>query len=350
MNQLSFVSLGAFAHFLVDAACCFLILSMDAVENPIMIFLVYNALAFVMQAPFGWCIDVFFRPNVAAVLGLILVAFAFVFYPNVGMVLLLTGIGNALFHVGVGALVLSIEHKKGFHIGLFVAPGAIGLAVGAFFASNFQESFWLFPLFLMLLAISLFFVRKPNFIHKKYFAENKDETEMSTGFGWTVVLALFILIPIVIRSTIGLTTGFPWKSDAFMGILSVSAVALGKFMGGYLSDKFGLIKIGVGGLLCSIPFLLLFKSIPPIGLVGLFLFNFTMPVTLLALMNLMPRFKGLSFGLTTAALFVGALPILLCYDEWLQNPLLRLRLLLLATLLLFVALMKLPRKTNSQGA
>ena len=41
------------------------------------------------------------------------------------------------------------------------------------------------------------------------------------------------------------------------------------------------------------------------GLLGLLLFNMTMPLTLTALANTFPNSKGTAFGLTTLALFVG---------------------------------------------
>jgi FSR family fosmidomycin resistance protein-like MFS transporter len=47
---------------------------------------------------------------------------------------------------------------------------------------------------------------------------------------------------------------------------------------------------------------------PVIGMIGIFLFNFTMPITLVVISNLLPGRPGFSFGLTTLALIIGALP------------------------------------------
>jgi uncharacterized membrane protein (DUF2068 family) len=44
-----------------------------------------------------------------------------------------------------------------------------------------------------------------------------------------------------------------------------------------------------------------------------------MPVTLMAMWSLMPNKKGLSFGLTTVALFIGAVPAIIGNDLWMKN-------------------------------
>jgi hypothetical protein len=40
----------------------------------------------------------------------------------------------------------------------------------------------------------------------------------------------------------------------------------------------------------------------------MFLFNFTMPITLVAISNTLPGRPGFSFGLTTLALIIGVIP------------------------------------------
>ena len=47
------------------------------------------------------------------------------------------------------------------------------------------------------------------------------------------------------------------------------------------------------------------------GVAALFLFNMTMPVTLWAMVQLLPGAKGFSFGLLTFGLFIGFIPVYL---------------------------------------
>jgi FSR family fosmidomycin resistance protein-like MFS transporter len=49
-------------------------------------------------------------------------------------------------------------------------------------------------------------------------------------------------------------------------------------------------------------------SIPPLGMIGMFLFNMTMPITMVAIANILPGKPGFAFGLNCLALIIGALP------------------------------------------
>ena len=91
--------------------------------------LLYNAAAFALQAPVGFIIDKALNPKLAAIIGLVCVAVSFLFWDNIFAALIIIGIGNALFHVGGGSLVLSLKNKKATFSGIFVAPGGIGLAL-----------------------------------------------------------------------------------------------------------------------------------------------------------------------------------------------------------------------------
>lgn len=50
-----------------------------------------------------------------------------------------------------------------------------------------------------------------------------------------------------------------------------------------------------------------------LAILGMFFFNLTMPITMTALANMMPKVKGFSFGLTTLALLIGYLPVMCEY-------------------------------------
>ena len=77
-------------------------------------------------------------------------------------------------------------------------------------------------------------------------------------------------------------------------------------IGGILADKFGLDKVGIVSLfLSAILFIFSFDSIV-IAMISVFLFNMTMPLTLILLSNYLNHY-GLAFGLNTTALLFGAL-------------------------------------------
>lgn len=123
------------------------------------------------------------------------------------------------------------------------------------------------------------------------------------------MILILIMISVCIRSFVGLSFDFAAKDNFNLLLTLVFAIAAGKFAGGVLADKFGMFNTAVIGLLISAP-LLKFGYIPQLAILGMFLFNLTMPVTLTALANMMPKYKGLAFGLTTLALLVGFLPVI----------------------------------------
>ena len=315
---------------MVDAACAYLLLGVLECENVILCLLIYNSFAFLLQVPLGYLIDKLLKPKIAAIIGLCLIALAFLFWNTYYTGLLLMSIGNALFHVGGGSLVLSLKEKRATFSGIFVAPGGIGLAFGTFLSvSSLEVNQLVFPMFLILLSLILCYIKTPNF--------NRAVDVKSTS-NHSLLIISFILIPIVVRSLIGLSNEFPWKENQFMLLILIASVALGKVVGGFMADRFGLVHVGVGGFILSAPLLAFYSSVPILGILGAFVFNFTMPVTLIAILNHIPDKKGLAFGLTTAALFIGSIPIILDKIVWLENDWMVFSILLLASLILLSAL------------
>ncbi|MDR2037789.1 MAG: hypothetical protein LBQ60_07695 [Bacteroidales bacterium] len=326
-----FITLYSFTHLVVDAACAYLLLGVLTLNDHIILsLLLYNAIAFVLQAPFGLMIDKVLSPKLSAILGVVLIAASYLFWNTIFIALIMVSIGNALYHVGGGSLVLSLKDKKATFSGIYIAPGGIGLALGSFLSiSQLNVGLLFFPSILVVLGLLLCFVATPGFIRV-----NKTKGISNGG----ILMILLIMMIIAIRSLIGLSVEFPWKENQFLYIWLISAIALGKVFGGILSDKYGLMKTGVGGLLISMPLLAFFPSIPVLGILGAFLFNFTMPVTLIAIWNILPQYKGLSFGLTTVALFIGSIPVIIGRDSWLNNNWVVFFFIFLASVILFTVL------------
>lgn len=328
-----FISLVAGAHLVVDAACAYLLLGvLNLSGNVLLALLLYNSMAFVLQAPLGWLIDKRLDPRLAAMLGLVGVASSFLFTDSLYVALILFSVGNALYHVGAGSLVLSLNEKKATFAGIFVAPGAIGLSIGSFLSvSGMYVAPYLFPVVLLVLCGLVYVVKTPVFTRKEH-------PSTYEKVNYALLLILFILLSISIRSMIGLSMDYPWKQNQLLSYLLLAAVVGGKVVGGVLADTFGLIKVGVGSLLLSAALLSFYGTVPSLAIPGAFFFNFSMPITLIAILTILPENKGLSFGLTTVAIFIGSLPIFLDESTWLDNELIVFALILLSSLALFVAL------------
>lgn len=287
-------------HALVDAACIMLLLGgIDVREDLLAYLLLYNVLAFGLQLPLGWALDRLHWPVPAAIFGVVMVSFSMMLFIHPLIAVSLAGLGNALFHVGGGTVALNLKPGKASLPGIFVAPGAIGLFAGALLLKLYGFHPLMLAIPLLVMGSLLLMVKTP----KLFYSANKEK------LGSALDLAiLLILITICIRSMVGLSIDLPWKSDPLLGIVLTAAIALGKGSGGFMADYFGWMKTAVGGLIIS-SILLVFGAQSAIaGIAGLFFFNLTMPVTLVAVSNLLPGRPGFSFGLTTFAILAGALP------------------------------------------
>lgn len=312
-KTIRYLMVYGFAHFMVDASCYFILLSSNDSGNELMLHIIlYNLLAFGLQLPFGWISDCLGKPFLLAFLGCMAICPAFFIFHQPLVATILAGVGNAFFHVGGGSVALNLRPGKAVMPGIFVAPGGLGL-----FAGSMMGHFHLYPVYLMavilfLTGVVLLLLKQPEI----RYAKNAINAQ---NLVFTCLLLLFVTIGI--RSAVGLSVSYPWKSELPLLTIFIVAIALGKGTGGYLSDRFGWIKVSVSGLALSAILLYFGEQVPIAGIIGIFLFNFSMPVTLTAISNLLPGRPGLSFGLTTMALLAGSLPMLFKWDHFITGDL-----------------------------
>ncbi|MCX6816593.1 MAG: hypothetical protein NTZ93_01900 [Candidatus Beckwithbacteria bacterium] len=294
-------------HAIVDGICAAVIFSIlknqiVSTTDFISLVILYNVLAFGLQAIFGLVTDYFKSPRAVAFLGCILTglsAITFSSFPIVAIVF--AGLGNALFHIGGGSISLNLTPKKATAPGIYVAPGAFGLLVGTLLGKNGQFIIWPAILILAILCLLMFIIKKPEMNY-----EQKEIKEIK--FNYFEFILFLVFLSIAIRSLVGMVLVFPWKINIDLLIILTAAVVLGKGLGGILADKLGWIRVAVGALILSIPFLVFGANIPYLAIIGMFLFNITMPITLVAISNILPGRPGFAFGLTCLALILGALP------------------------------------------
>lgn len=301
------------AHALVDAACIMLVLGgIDVGQDFLVYIILYNMLAFGLQLPLGWLLDRLHHPVPAVVAGCVTVSAAVLLFRHPLMAIGLAGIGNALFHTGGGTVALNLRPGKASFPGLFVAPGGIGLFAGALILQRYDFHPEIIALALWCAGALMAGVKRPRIVY----AARKERMGSLLDFA-----ILLLMVTICMRSLVGLSIHFSWQSDPFLLYAIPVAIALGKGMGGFMADYLGWIKVAVGGLVVSSLLLLFGEQWVMAGIAGLFFFNLTMPVTLVAISNLLPGRPGFSFGLTTLAILAGALPVFFGYKAFLAlNP------------------------------
>lgn len=308
-------------HSIVDLVCAAVVFSIakDKIVSPtdfLNLILLYNLAAFGLQFIFGLIVDRLKSPRAATMLGFLLTGISAVTFSFIPLFAIISaGIGNALFHIGGGTVSLNLTPKKASAPGIFVAPGAIGLLVGTMMGKGGSFVAWPFILLLLILAILIFIIKCPKINYEKS-SQQKDKINY-----FTLIFAL-VFLSIAIRSLVGFVVVLPWKSDINLLITLTVFVVLGKGLGGILADKFGWIKVAVGALMLSIPLLTFGASYSYLGILGMFLFNITMPVTLVALSNILPGRPAFAFGLTCLALIIGSFPAFTGTKLFFSNPIL----------------------------
>ena len=138
-NKIKTVFLYSITHLLIDAACIFVLYStvkFNNLESSILAFIIivlYNTIAFGVQAFIGNIFDRNKKPKICAIIGCLLTISAVLFWRNPIITSILAGFGNAAFHVGGGIICLKLGNKKALIPGIYVAPGAMGVFIGAMF-------------------------------------------------------------------------------------------------------------------------------------------------------------------------------------------------------------------------
>lgn len=318
-------------HMFVDGVCAFAMFgAFLKQEQGYFYVLVYNFCAFALQMPFGAALDLLHAKSgkqlsfAAAGMGVAFTLIGAVTHP------VILGIGNALFHIGGGVGTIHEDERKGWRgrgLGVFVAPGALGLYLGMQLAKNGAGMEWLFGAGLILAIICVgtacrLWCGGKRLMAAGLSAVDRVHTE-TTGdcgkgimadrvgqgifSGGVISLAACMFLVVILRSYIGMTVTFPWKTTAFAAAISTLAIVFGKAAGGFAAAGFGFLKTAVVSL-SGAAFLYLFSGFMPAGAAALFLFNMTMPLTLYLLIRRLPQLPGFSFGFLTFGLFLGFLP------------------------------------------
>lgn len=302
------ISLLSILHLLCDLICAFKVvgtLGIEYIEYSLIIFVLYNGLAFCFQPLAGLIVDKIHKEKLLLLSsGFFLLIGVLFNYFIVSSIFL--GIANCIFHVVGGKICTNFSTKKATHLGLFVSLGAIGLMIG----SNFYTYKYIFIIaivFYLLLAIIVSLLYKEETIYVVQ-PNNIPVTKK-------VFAVIFLVLVVFIRSFVGKIIHYDFDITLTLIVILAIASAFGKFIGGVLKDLFGSFKvIFVSLALCGI-ILILFDDVVLLMILATILINISMPITLFELNRLNPNHEGLNFGLLAAVLFPGvALGLIYPYE------------------------------------
>lgn len=305
----------AMMHLLVDGLCVCCLYMMSGTHDfdtlPA-VFITYTVLAFLSQPVTGLLADsVRHNGNILMLSAVALLSMA-VCVATVGSMFatqhnaflfvaaILLGMGNSLFHVWGGKRVACLTDNDIRTLGVYVATGAMGLAIGFVFAS-----WWL--LYAMLFALALSALAAIRIAASDSSSRNDSYDHPSVSTWWVWGAALLLMAFVGLRSFLGecLTSQVPKGTGM---ILLIGAVAmLGKALGGWVAKGVGLWVTLIVALVGALACLWLTDRVEWLWMAGVILINLTMAVTLYWCNLTMPGREGLAFGLLAASLMPGYL-------------------------------------------
>lgn len=317
------LGISAAMHFLMDGMCiCCLFLLAAAYGDywgaygdrmSLGAVLIYNVLAFMSQPLTGLLADRMDHRHwlllSSALMLTAAVAVAWLLMSNMSfagrmdwlilLVALPLGAGNSLFHVWGGKQTVVKTGNDIRALGVFVSTGALGLAVGAVFCS------WvlLYALLLTFMVLAMAYVCWDD-------GASRSVEDIRGNYPWLTpvtigALVMMLMLCVGYRSFAGeLFSAGITKSQSLILVIGLVAM-LGKMAGGWIARWVGILP-SVMVILAGVALCFLFRSQQVwVLLLGIFLMNCTMPITLYLANLLLPKREGLAFGLLAAALIPG---------------------------------------------
>lgn len=346
------VLLYSVLHFLIDGLCLLAMYDRYVfVDAGVLNLLIYNFCAFALQMPFGALVDLYcldkakrrILPPAVAFIGCVCTISGIFLGP------VMLGIGNALFHVGGGVHIIRVDREKrskGKLLGIFVAPGALGLFIGNVLHGICTKDM-VTVLYLIvaaiILAINVLLIIN---IGKEKVSESEVATagHKTEPVNYLLIACCFVVV--IMRSHVGLSMSFEWKQGLMWGFVTVLMVVLGKMLGGIFGAGAGLKKTVVVSLVFA-TLGYVFSKYWFMGLMATLCFNMTMPITLYLLVDRYKKLPGFMFGLLTFGLFIGYLPSYFMTFDIDITKVVTVLSCLLSLALLLVALRSLEREVKS---
>ncbi len=358
-------------HMMTDFLCHFFmfrfVYGIFSAEVCVILFLLYNFLAFALQCPIGYlCDKLRAKQSVGIAYAMIFITYALVFFGVinaedvvffdstgakiwiiVGVVVL--GLANSMFHAGGCKAVMCAGERGLKNGGVFIAFGALGVGFGDYCGKySFMTPVWVVCVIsIVIIEVAIMDAvleagrRKAAVQAASEAVEDEGKAESTIGavsanernnaevFSATVLV--LCLVAIMARSYGGfcLPNGFTKLYNPFTGTAleelgkSMSSSVLGfmgKLLGGFLvvwsvrlfksktdiriaNLRYGTIALIISAILCGV-----FGSFAVPCAIGIILFHSIMPVTLYEVYCLFPENPGFCLGMTTLMLFLGLLP------------------------------------------
>jgi MFS family permease len=290
----------SFLHLLCDLICGYKIIGVLAInfyDYGLYIFILYNSLAFCFQPLAGIFVDRYHKEKILLIVSFVLLALGLFINPWLLSAIFL-GIGNQFFHIAGGKICANISTEKSSHLGVFVSLGAIGLAIGGNLYYYRFIPYLALGLYLVFTIVCFFTV-------DGYALKELRERSKFISKKEIILSVLFLLFAVFIRSYLGKIIHYDFRINLGLLLLLPAAAALGKFLGGFIRDRFGSFFTVLFSMALASILLIFFDHSIVLMMLGLLMINISMPITLYELNRLLPGKEGFNFGIIAGILFPG---------------------------------------------
>lgn len=285
-------------HFATDGLCSYLVFARLYPDNPaaaFAIFICYNVLAFVTQSPVGILIDKYNKPKLFLGINIASMLLGYALSSVWILSVLFIGMSNSFFHVAGGKYVTDKSGNDISQLGIFVSTGAVGLVLGQRYLGFAPLPYLLFALFIVCGLVMILSEDKENLSYPEEF-----EKENLATYALLAVVAV-----VMIRSFVGKVVSPDFTLSGHVFLFISLATALGKAAGGICSRLIGIRPTTYVSMAVAAVCLALGVGNVYTFILGVFAFNFTMPITLYFANILLKGKEGFAFGTLAASLMPG---------------------------------------------
>ena len=163
---------------------------------------------------------------------------------------------------------------------------------------------------------------------------------------WSLLMAFCCIFVVVLRSFAGSVMHFPWAKN-WLALFLTLAIVLGKDGGGILADRFGIRPTIIGSLTACALLFLGANQFAICGLLAVFLFNMTMPITLSNIRLFIGRGAYVIKAFKSDAECIGGfIAILQCNINDFAKPWIYCLLAVLSLVILYAPMLRNAKKRN----
>lgn len=269
---------------------------------------IYAILAFGGQLPVGFWLDKQKDIALFAKLSVALLPLSLLFFfVSMEVAIICSGMASALVHVTGGTICLQVHENKSGPLGLFTAPGVLGLTIG----SLLGEAGNVLPVVLILattiVAIAIF--RQPLPVYK---TPEKKESELDSHDLVMLLLLLFMCFRSFLFDVVNYVAENYEDGLLYMGV----SAFLGKMIGGFVADKVGIRKFIYITLLAALVLFQFGKTNIYILCTGIAFLQSSVPVTLLMMSRSLPFHPATASAFSLgASIVLAGLPLFLVSDK-----------------------------------